>query len=117
MQRTFGKDDNGNDHMKPSWGCYWAGQWMENIEYAAKQGMELIAVYKPDGQGRGELDRFPSREDWDGTDGKSFAKNEFLGGSQVVPRRNVYASTSVGAHGGARCSCLHVHCCVIHAHH
>ena len=52
--------------MKPSWGCYWAGQWMENIEFAVGQGMELIAVYKPDGQGRGELDRFPSKQDWDG---------------------------------------------------
>ena len=100
MKKSLGMDENGPDLMTPPWGCYWAGQWMENIEYAAKQGMELIAVYKPGGQGGGELDRFPSREDWDGTDGKSFAKNEFLGGSQVFTRRDVYASTSVGAHGG-----------------
>ena len=83
IQRTFGKDDNGNDLMKPSWGCYWAGQWMENIEFAVEQGMELIVVYKPEGHGRGELDHFPTKKDWETTDGARFSKDAFLGGSQV----------------------------------
>ena len=86
IQRTFGKDKNGNDFMTPPWGCYWYGQWLGNIEYAAKQGMEFIVVYKPDGQGRGELDCFPTKEDWEGADGKSYAKDAFLGGSQVFCR-------------------------------
>ena len=96
--------------MKPSWGCYWAGQWMENIEFAVEQGMELIAVYKPDGQGCGELDCFPSKEDWEGTDGKRFAKDKFLGGSQVFGGRTERART---AEGGA---CWYVHRFLICTH-
>ena len=37
IQRTFGKDENGNDLMTPPWVCYWYG--LDNIEVAAKQGM------------------------------------------------------------------------------
>ena len=94
MKESLGMDENDDDLMTPPWGCYWYGQWLANIEFAAKQGMELIAVYKPGGQGRGELDGFPSKEDWNGTDGKAFAKNEFLGGSQVFARCDVCAMTS-----------------------
>ena len=115
MKKSLGMDENGPDLMTPPWGCYWAGQWMENIEYAAKQGMELIAVYKPGGQGGGELDHFPSKEDWDRTDGKSFAKNEFLGGSQVFTQRDVCARTSVRALQRAM-PCLHA-LLRVHAHH
>ena len=69
--------------MTPSWGCYWFGQWLANLTFAVKQGMVLIAVHKKDGQGAGALDRFPSKQDWEGTDGKQFSKDGFLGGSQV----------------------------------
>ena len=69
--------------MTPSWGCYWFGQWLANLMFAVEQGMELIAVHKQDGQGAGTLDRFPAKQDWEGTDGKQFSKDGFLGGSQV----------------------------------
>ena len=84
-QRTFYPftDANGNAFVTPSWGCYWFGQWLANLMFAIKQGMELIAVHKQDGQGAGALDRFPSKQDWEGTDGKQFSKDAFLGGSQV----------------------------------
>ena len=53
------------------------------VEQAKQKGMELIAVYKQDGQGLGALDRFPKKKDWEGTDGKDFGPDAFLGGSQV----------------------------------
>ena len=84
-QRTFYPftDANGNALVTPSWGCYWFGQWLANLMFAVEQGMELIAVHKQDGQGAGALDLFPSKQDWEGTDGKQFSKDGFLGGSQV----------------------------------
>ena len=87
-QRTFYPftDANGNALVTPSWGCYWFGQWLANVRSAVEKKnppMELIAVYKKDGQGLGALDRFPSKQNWEGTDGKQFSKDGFLGGSQV----------------------------------
>ena len=83
MKNSLGMKESDPDLMTPPWGCYWFGQWLANIEFAAEQGMELITVHKKDGQGRGELDRFPTMQDWEGTDGKQFSKDGFLGGSQV----------------------------------
>ena len=74
---------NGNALVTPSWGCYWFGQWLANLMFAIEQGMQLIAVHKQEGHGLGALDRFPSKQDWEGTDGKQFSKDGFLGGSQV----------------------------------
>ena len=86
MKNSLGMKESDPDLMTPPWGCYWFGQWLANIEFAAEQGTELITVHKKDGQGRGELDRFPTMQDWEGTDGKQFSKDGFLGGSQVRRR-------------------------------
>ena len=83
MKNSLGMKESDPDLMTPPWGCYWFGQWLANMDFAAKQGMEFITVHKKDGQGRGELDRFPTMQDWEGTDGKQFSKDGFLGGSQV----------------------------------
>ena len=94
MKNSLGMKESDPDLMTPPWGCYWFGQWLANIEFAAEQGMELITVHKKDGQGRGELDRFPTMQDWEGTDGKQFSKDGFLGGSQVRRRlRRVHTCT------------------------
>ena len=92
MKNSLGMKESDPDLMTPPWGCYWFGQWLANIEFAAEHGMELITVHKKDGQGRGELDRFPTIQDWEGTDGKQFSKDGFLGGSQV--RRRVPSALS-----------------------
>ena len=101
MKNSLGMKESDPDLMTPPWGCYWFGQWLANIEFAAKQGMELITVHKKDGQGRGELDRFPTMQDWEGTDGKQFSKDGFLGGSQV--RRRLQSALSVAG------VCVRVH--------
>ena len=99
MKNSLGMKESDPDLMTPPWGCYWFGQWLANIEFAAEQGMELITVHKKDGQGRGELDRFPTMQDWEGTDGKQFSKDGFLGGSQVRRRlRRVRARAPTDMH-------------------
>ena len=99
MKSSLGMKESDPDLMTPPWGCYWFGQWLANIEFAAEQGMELITVHKKDGQGRGELDRFPTMQDWEGTDGKQFSKDGFLGGSQVRRRlRRVRARAPTEMH-------------------
>ena len=111
MKNKMGMDENDPDLMTPPWGCYWYGQWLGNIEFAVKQGMELMVVSKPGGQGRGELDRFPSKEDWEGKDGTRFAKDKFLGGSQVFNGRAIpSAPTDERVCAVAGDACPHAHC-------